>query len=80
LLAFLRLPLVCELMNLHASASMYPAISSADVLRLPIIVPPANDRARIVEKIRGSIEALAASQELTARTRADVEAFVLAGE
>lgn len=36
LLTYLRLPPVCALMNLHTSASMYPAISEADVLALPI--------------------------------------------
>ena len=36
LLVYLRLPLVCELMDLHTSATMYPAISEADLLALPI--------------------------------------------
>jgi len=35
LLTYLRLPLVCELMDLHTSASMYPAISETDLLRMP---------------------------------------------
>lgn len=35
LLAYLRLPPVCELMDLHTSASLYPAISEADLLALP---------------------------------------------
>lgn len=42
LLTYLRLPVVCELMDLHTSATMYPAISEADLLSLPIpaIAPP----------------------------------------
>lgn len=36
LLTYLRLPPVCALMDLHTSASMYPAISEADLLALPI--------------------------------------------
>ena len=36
LLTYLRLPLFCELMDLHTSATMYPAISEADLLSLPI--------------------------------------------
>lgn len=36
LLTYLRLPIVCELMNLHTSASLYPAISETDLLALPI--------------------------------------------
>lgn len=36
LLTYLRLPPICALMDLHTSASMYPAISEADLLALPI--------------------------------------------
>ncbi|MDP2828051.1 MAG: hypothetical protein Q8O37_05540 [Sulfuricellaceae bacterium] len=36
LLTYLRLQPVCELMDLHTSASLYPAISEHDLLRLPI--------------------------------------------
>ena len=36
LLTFLRLPIICELMDLLASASMYPAISEAEILGLPL--------------------------------------------
>lgn len=36
LLTYLRLPPVCALMDLHTSASMYPAISEADLVALPI--------------------------------------------
>jgi type I restriction enzyme S subunit len=35
LLTYLRLPLMCELMDLHTSASLYPAISETDFLALP---------------------------------------------
>lgn len=41
LLTYLRLPPVCTLMDLHTSASMYPAISEADLLALPIPEIPA---------------------------------------
>lgn len=36
LMTYLRLPLVCELMHLFATASMYPALSEADLLALPM--------------------------------------------
>lgn len=36
LLSYLRLPLICKLMDLYTSASMYPAISESDLLNLPI--------------------------------------------
>lgn len=35
LMTYLRLPLVCEVMDLHTSASLYPAISESDLLNLP---------------------------------------------
>ena len=46
LLSYLRLPIFCELMDLHASASMYPAISEKDLLSLPFAPPdPATETA-----------------------------------
>ncbi|BBL59635.1 hypothetical protein [Methylomonas koyamae] len=36
LLTYLGLPLICKLMDLYTSASMYPAISESDLLNLPI--------------------------------------------
>jgi len=36
LVTYLRLLPVCELMDLHCSASLYPAISEKDLLSLPI--------------------------------------------
>ena len=36
LLTYLRLPIFCELMDLHTSASLYPAISELDLLTLPM--------------------------------------------
>lgn len=35
LLTYLKLPVVCELMDLYTSASLYPAISETDLLNLP---------------------------------------------
>ena len=46
LLTYLRLPVFCELMDLHTSASMYPAISEKDLLGLPFAPPdPATETA-----------------------------------
>lgn len=49
LLTYLRLPLVCELMDLHTSASLYPAISEQDLLALPI--------PRISENVQQQVDA-----------------------
>lgn len=59
LLTYLRLPLVCELMDLHTSATMYPAISEADLLSLPI---PAID-AKTQHAIQQSVRDAASSRE-----------------
>lgn len=63
LLTYLRLPPVCALMDLHTSASLYPAISETDLLALPIPkIPAATQQA--IEK-----SALAARQARQRATR-----------
>lgn len=52
LLTYLRLPQVCELMDLHTSASLYPAISEQDLLAIPISKIDSATQAKIVEKVR----------------------------
>jgi len=52
LLTYLRLPLVCELMDLHTIATMYPAISEADLLALPIPDIDANTQRAIQQSVR----------------------------
>lgn len=59
LLTYLRLPLFCELMDLHTSATMYPAISEADLLSLPI---PAID-AKTQLTIQQSVQEAAARRQ-----------------
>lgn len=54
LLTYLRLPQICELMDLHTSASLYPAISEADLLALPFH-PIANEaEAEIVHTVQSA--------------------------
>ena len=62
LLTYLRLPLVCELMDLHTSATMYPAISEFDILGLPI---PAIDSST-QRAIKQSVQQAASSRERAA--------------
>lgn len=52
LLTYLRLPLVCELMDLHTSATMYPAISEGDLLALPIPAIDASTQRAIQQSVR----------------------------
>ena len=59
LLTYLRLPLVCELMNLHTSASMYPAISETDLLRMPF---PEIDDANTIQAIVTNVQSAHAAR------------------
>ncbi len=58
LFAYLRLPVICELMDLHTTASMYPAISTTDLMRLPFLLP---DDATI-KKVKHQITAARAAR------------------
>ena len=57
LLTYLRLPLVCELMDLHTSATMYPAISESDLLALPIPAISPSVQFQIQNAVRRSAHA-----------------------
>lgn len=57
LLTYLRLPLVCELMDLHTSATMYPAISESDLLALPIPAIAPSVQAQVRDAVRQSAHA-----------------------
>jgi hypothetical protein len=69
LLTYLRLPLLCELMDLHTSASLYPAISERDLLALPFpkISKPTCDK--IVSAVRSAHAARARARELLDRAK-----------
>jgi type I restriction enzyme M protein len=56
LLVYLRLPLVCELLDLHTTASMYPAISTTSLMKIPIALPDGALRQRIVAKVQESFQ------------------------
>lgn len=77
LLAYLRLPLVAELLNLYTTASMYPAISTADLLRIPFRRPDSKARAKIVAKVRESFAARSESIRLLAEAQRMVESAIV---
>ncbi len=72
-LTYLRLPLVCELMDLHTSASLYPAISDTDLLTLPF--PEIDEPAcvRIVDAVRSAHAARRCAHALLERAKRAVE-------
>lgn len=73
LLVYLRLPVVCEILDLHTTASMYPAISTEDLLKIPITLPEPKIRKQIAEKVRSSRKAREQSKQLLEIAKTGVE-------
>lgn len=80
LLAYLRLPIICELMDLHTSASLYPAISERDILKLPIPKIPEEISGQIITQIRQAHTARQQAQSLLATAKRAVEVAIEEGE
>ena len=64
LLTYLRLPAICELLDLYASASMYPAVTEAHILSLPIPETDATTEACVVTNMRDASTAKADATRL----------------
>ncbi|BAZ54167.1 type I restriction modification system, N-6 DNA Methylase [Nostoc sp. NIES-4103] len=73
LLVYLRLPVVCEILDLHTTASMYPAISTEDLLNIPITLPNERIRQEIVEKVKACRKASEQSKKLLEIAKTGVE-------
>lgn len=54
LMTYLRLPPICELMDLHTSASLYPAISETDLLVLPFHPVSTQVESEIVQSVQSA--------------------------
>ncbi len=72
LLTYLRLPLVCELMHLFATASMYPALSEADLVALPMPYVKEVD-GKVQQLVRESARQLENSERLLEAAKRAVE-------
>jgi len=68
-----RSPIVCEILDLHTTASMYPAISTEDLLNIPITLPKESTRQKIAEKVRASRKAREQSKQLLEIAKTGVE-------
>lgn len=79
LLTYLRLPLIAELLDLHTTASMYPAISTTDLLRIPFKMPNDTVRGEVVDLVRGSFKTRNESRRLLDDAKRMVEEAVLGG-
>jgi hypothetical protein len=64
LLVFLRLLVIAELLDLHTTATMYPAIPVRDLLGIPISKPEDSVAEAIVEKVSSSRRHLSESVSL----------------
>jgi hypothetical protein len=80
LLTYLRLPLVCELMDLHTSATMYPAISESDLLALPIPAISPDVQAQVQDAVRQSAHARHRATRLLDAAKRAVEIAIEEGE
>jgi hypothetical protein len=80
LLCYLKLSEICELMDLHTSASMYPAISVPDILDLPFKYPGKETEEKIVSLIQEARGKRAHSKSLLERAKRAVEIAIEVSE
>lgn len=80
LLTYLRLPIVCELMDLHTSASLYPAISERDLLKLPIPNIADKTAKEIITQVRQAHQSRQEAQILLRLAKQAVETAIEQGE
>ena len=80
LLTFLRLPVICELLDLFASASMYPAVTEAHILGLPFPEIDAAVEAQVVANIQEAREAKGQAAQLLEAAKRAVEIAIEDGE
>lgn len=76
LFAYLRLPVICELMDLHTTASMYPAISTRDLMRLPFLLPDEATIKKVKQQVTSARVARREAHELLERARRAVEVAI----
>lgn len=56
LFAYLRQPEVCWMMDMHCTASLYPAISATDLMNLPFLPPDKKIEKEVVKNIRVALD------------------------
>lgn len=73
LLTYLRLPVICELLDLYASASMYPSITDADIFNLPMPELPDALEVQIIAHVQNARAAKARAAALLDAAKRAVE-------
>ncbi len=76
LFAYLRLPVICELMDLHTTASMYPAISTTDLMRLPFLLPAESTIRKVKQQITAARAARRDAHRLLEKAKQAVEVAI----
>jgi restriction endonuclease S subunit len=77
LLTYLRLPIICEILDLHTTASMYPAISTARMLEIPIPKISRPTRKEVVSKVQAAFAAVEDSHQQLQAAKAEVERLII---
>lgn len=77
LLVYLRLPIICEVFDLHTTASMYPAISTVDLMSIPIAVPGKIASEQIASRVQEAFQAHHDAYCLLDEAKRQVEALIL---
>ena len=77
LLVYLRLPIVCEILDLYCTASMYPAIPVDRLLKVPVVVPEKRVRTKVVEHVRAALSARQEASRLLNEAKTIVEKAIL---
>lgn len=80
LLTYLRLPVICELLDLYASASMYPAITDADIFNLPLPHIPDTVADQVTKNVVAAKAAKANSTKMLEAAKRAVEIAIEDGE
>ena len=73
---YLRLPVICELMDLHTTASMYPAISTTDLMRLPFLLPDDATIKKVKQQITAARAARREAHALLEKAKQAVEVAI----
>lgn len=76
LTVYLRLPLICEILDLYTTATMYPTVTEADVLGLPFPQLSAAVQAEIVRLVQAGFAARQRATELLDEAKRRVEEFI----
>jgi hypothetical protein len=80
LLVYLRLPIICEILDLHTTASMYPAISTNDLMNIAVTFPENGTADQVVSKVQMAFQSRQDACHLLEETKRHVEQMILGTE